>query len=131
MTDKTAVPVDRSKLPLVYSCSGCSSAAQTSNAVALALDRRNLAEMSCIAGVGGDVRKLVKVAKSGRPIVAIDGCALACVKGSLARHDVKPAIWHELSQYEVQKIYQADPDKEQVEKVLNIVIDSLASIPRE
>jgi len=131
MTDETAVPLDRSKLPLVYSCSGCSSAAQTSNAIAIALDRRNLAEMSCIAGVGGDVRKLVKVAKSGRPIVAIDGCALACVKGSLARHGVKPAIWHELSQYEVQKIYQADPDKEQVEKVLNIVMDSLASIPRE
>lgn len=131
MTEDTAVAVDRSKLPLVYSCSGCSSAAQTSNAVAIALDRRNIAEMSCIAGVGGDVRKLVKVAKSGRPIVAIDGCPLACVKNSLARHDVKPAIWHELSQYEVEKVYQADPQKEQVEKVLNIVIDSMTSIQQE
>lgn len=40
--------------PLVYSCSGCSSAAQLANHVALQLDRRGVAEMSCIAGVGGD-----------------------------------------------------------------------------
>lgn len=128
MAAENTATVDRSKLPLVYSCSGCSSAAQTSNDVALALDRRNLAEMSCIAGVGGGVKKLVKVAKSGRPIVAIDGCPLACVKNSLAQHGVQPAVWHELSQYEVEKVYQADPDPKLVEKVLDIVIDSMASI---
>ena len=50
------------------------------NYLAVSLDRRGLAEMSCIAGVGGDVPKLVRVAKSGRRIVAIDGCALACVR---------------------------------------------------
>lgn len=128
MPTDDAGTVDRSKLPLVYSCSGCSSAAQTSNDVALALDRRNLAEMSCIAGVGGDVPKLVKVARSGRPIIAIDGCALACVRNSLARHGLEPAVWHELSKYEVQKIYQKDPDPKQVENVLNMVIDSLTSL---
>ncbi len=126
MTTDAAGSAARSRLPLVYSCSGCSSAAQTSNDVAIALDRRNLAEMSCIAGVGGDVPSLVKVAKSGRPIIAIDGCALSCVKSSLARHGVQPAIWHELSRYDVRKIRQSDPDQRQVEKVLNIVIDSLA-----
>jgi uncharacterized metal-binding protein len=128
MSTEGAAAVDRSKLPLVYSCSGCSSAAQTSNSVAIALDRRNLAEMSCIAGVGGDVPKLVKVAKSGRPIIAIDGCALSCVKSSLARHGLQPAIWHELSRYEVQKISQKDPDPKQVEEVVNIVVESLASL---
>lgn len=122
--------VDRSKLPLVYSCSGCSSAAQTSNTVAIALDRQNLAEMSCIAGVGGDVPKLVKVAKSGRPIVGIDGCALSCVKNTLARHGVQPTVWHELSQYDVEKVYGADPDQENVKKVTNIVIESMSAIPK-
>ena len=41
--------------PLIYSCSGCSSAAQLANHVAVRLDRAGVAEMSCIAGVGGDV----------------------------------------------------------------------------
>lgn len=39
-------------LPLVYSCSGCSSAAQMANVLAVELDRERIAEMSCIAGVG-------------------------------------------------------------------------------
>jgi uncharacterized metal-binding protein len=70
-------------LPLVYSCSGCSNVAQLANSLALRLDRACLAEMSCIAGVGGHVPALVNKAKSGRLIVALDGCPLHCVKGCL------------------------------------------------
>ena len=68
---------NQDKLALVYACSGCSSAAQLANHVAVQLDRQGVAEMSCIAGVGGDVPSLVKTATSGRAIVALDGCALA------------------------------------------------------
>ena len=77
--------------PLVYSCSGCSSAAQMANYLALQLDRQGEAEMSCIAGVGGNVKNLVRLAKSGRPILALDGCPLECVKNCLAVHNVVPA----------------------------------------
>src|SRR4030065_1081193 len=80
----------KNQFPLVYSCSGCSSAAQMANHVALQLDRKGLAEMSCIAGGGGEVPALVKVALSDRPIIAIDGCAMACAKNCLARHNVEP-----------------------------------------
>ena len=69
-----------SVLPVVYSCSGCSSAAQLANHVALQLDRKGLAEMSCIAGVGGDVPHLMKLARSGRPIIGLDGCPSVCVQ---------------------------------------------------
>ncbi len=79
--------------PLVYACSGRSNVAQLANDIAVVMDREGHAEMSCIAGVGGDVPSLVKVAKSGRDICAIDGCPLACVKHSLARHGVTPK-WH-------------------------------------
>lgn len=60
--------MDKSTFPLVYSCSGCSSAAQTANQVALELDRMGVAEMSCIAGIGGDVKPILKLARSGRPL---------------------------------------------------------------
>ena len=79
--------------PLVYSCSGCSNVAQLANDLAVRLDRQGSAQMSCIAGVGGKVKQLVKVAKSARPILAIDGCPLNCVKQSLASVDVTPT-WH-------------------------------------
>ncbi|MEI2401086.1 putative zinc-binding protein, partial [Paenibacillus phytohabitans] len=37
--------MEAKNLPLVYSCSGCSSAAQTANTIAIKMDRENVAEM--------------------------------------------------------------------------------------
>ena len=84
---------DYNNKPLVYSCSGCSSVAQLANDLAVILDREGSAQMSCIAGVGGQVKQLVKVAQSGRPILAVDGCPLNCVKQTLATVNVVPT-WH-------------------------------------
>jgi uncharacterized metal-binding protein len=102
-----------------------------SNHFAIALDRRDLAEMSCIAGVGGDVPSLVKVAKAaaqaGRPIIAIDGCALTCVKHALARHGIEPTVAHELQDYEVRKVKGQDFDVDQANEVLESVI--LPTVP--
>lgn len=107
--------------PLVYSCSGCSSAAQLANHVAVRLDRSGVAEMSCIAGVGGDVASLVKTARSGRPIIALDGCPLVCVKSSLARHGIEPDRHYQLQHYGVRKRQHEDYDPEQAASVLERV----------
>ncbi len=81
------------QIPSVYSCSGASSAAQMANHIAVKLDRLTVAEMSCIAGVGGDVKALVRTAKSGRPIIALDGCPLHCAVHILERHGPKPDMF--------------------------------------
>lgn len=113
----------------MYSCSGCSSAAQLANAVALKLDRDRTAEMSCIAGVGGDVPALVRTARSGRRIVALDGCALACVKHALARHGVRADMHVLLSDYGVKKRYHADFDPAEAERVFASVRDLVRARP--
>ncbi len=118
---------DKSQLPLVYSCSGCSSAAQLANQVALQLDRRGVAEMSCIAGVGGDVPHLLKIAQSGRPIVALDGCPLVCVKSCLSRHGMAADRHYQLNQYGVKKRYQEDFDPQEAERVIALVMADLNS----
>jgi len=104
-------------LPLVYSCSGCSSAAQMANQLAIRLDRAGLAEMSCIAGVGGGVAGLVRTARSHRPILALDGCVLACVKACLAQAGVVADRHLVLSDYGVRKRKHADVDQEQAGQV--------------
>ena len=104
-------------LPIVYSCSGCSSAAQTANYIALRLDRGGDAEMSCIAGVGGDVPALVALARSGRPIVVIDGCPLRCARNCLRRHDIEPALPVVLSNYGVKRLPHADFDLRQAHRL--------------
>ncbi|MCB1989053.1 MAG: putative zinc-binding protein, partial [Burkholderiaceae bacterium] len=107
--------------PLVYSCSGCSSAAQLANHVALRLDRAGVAEMSCIAGVGGDVPSLVRTARSGRPIIALDGCPLNCVQGCLSRHGITADRHYQLQQYGVKKRRHEDFDPAQASTVLEQV----------
>jgi uncharacterized metal-binding protein len=87
------------------------------NYLALRLDRELHAEMSCIAGVGGNVPGLVRTAQSGRPILALDGCVLACVKACLARAGVEPDLHLLLSDLGVKKRKHADFDREQAERV--------------
>lgn len=80
-------------IPLIYVCSGCSAAAQRASDLAVSICEQGTAEMSCITGVGGNVRSMVRKAKSGRRIIALEGCALKCVQQTLARHGVVPT-WH-------------------------------------
>ncbi len=118
------------QLPLVYSCSGCSSAAQMANHLALRLDRLGAAEMSCIAGIGGDVPHLLKIARSRRPIVALDGCALHCVKSCLARHGLSADVHHVLSEHGVRKRYHADFDVGEAEGILRQVLPKVQRLHR-
>jgi uncharacterized metal-binding protein len=122
------MPFSKRELPLVYSCSGCSNAAQTANQVALELDRRGLAEMSCIAGVGGDVRPLVRLAQSGRTIIALDGCALACARSCLERHDVTPDHYHQLQEYGVKKRFHEEFDPEQAQAIVALVAEQIRPV---
>lgn len=114
--------------PLVYSCSGCSSAAQTANEMARLLDRWGHAQWSCIAGVGGDVKPLVKLARSGRSIVAIDGCPLECVRHCLARHDIVPTRHIQLH-FEGVKKANTDFDPVQAEALARDLATELAAAP--
>ena len=100
--------MSKTTLPLVYSCSGCSNVAQLANTLAVRLDRAGLAEMSCIAGVGGHVQALVSKARSGRPILAIDGCPLHCASACLAQHGVSADVHVTLSTSGLRKRYRED-----------------------
>lgn len=114
---------DRDHLPLVYSCSGCSSAAQLANHLAVRLDRGGLAEMSCIAGIGGNVPSLVRKARDAadnkRPIVAIDGCVLACARQCLGQRGIEPTTHVQLGDAGVRKAYHTDFDPEQADRLFD------------
>jgi uncharacterized metal-binding protein len=80
------------------------------NGLALRLDREGVAEMSCIAGVGGGVPALVKTAHSGRRILALDGCLLACARACLAREGIAPDEHVVLGDHGVKKRKHVDFD---------------------
>lgn len=123
--------MENAQKPLVYSCSGCSNVAQMANDIAVVMDREGYADMSCIAGVGGDVPSLVNVAKSGRDIYAIDGCPIACVKHSLARHGVAPK-WHiELTRLGIKKRNREECSLRELYDVIHSVYYKLGIIATE
>lgn len=119
---------DKDAVPLVYSCSGCSSAAQAANYMALALDRSGDAQMSCIAGVGGGVAPLVKLARSGRPVMAIDGCALACARQCLARAGVVPDQHVILGELGVRKRQHTDFDQAEADRLLVLIREEISTL---
>lgn len=118
---------NRNELPLIYSCSGCSNIAQLANNIAIELDRDDIAEMSCIAGVGGGVPSIVKKAKSGRPIVSLDGCQLHCVKNCLAQHDVESTFHYTLTDYGIKKQYQTDCDEADANEIKQLILNNLSN----
>ncbi len=115
--------------PLIYSCSGCSNIAQVANQVAIELDRQNLAEMSCIAGVGGGVKTLVKQAQNAQHIIALDGCALHCVKNCLKNHNITASQHYTLTDYGIKKRKHFDYDESDVNHIKHILISDLAPVP--
>lgn len=119
---KSNVKAAYQALPLVYACSGCSSAAQLANALAVRLDRERLAEMSCIAGVGGDVRSLVRAAQALRKILVLDGCPLHCAKHCLDRHGLAPTVHIDLSRSGVRKRYHEDATPEETHRAWHSVV---------
>ena len=123
---------DAEPLPLVYACSGCSSAAQLANHLAVRLDREGSAEMSCIAGVGGGVKPLVRTAQraaeTGRPILAIDGCPLGCVRASLGQIGVTATDELRLHELGVRKVQHGDFDPAQAEELLHLCRERLATL---
>lgn len=92
------------------------------NHIAVRLDRSGAAEMSCIAGVGGDVKPLVRTALSGRPILALDGCPLHCAARILGRHGIR-ATWHfDLSEHGVRKRQHEDFDPSEAASMLDLIL---------
>jgi len=105
--------------PLIYSCSGCSSAAQMANYIAVRLDRLGIADMSCITGVGGGVKKLVRTALSGRKIIVLDGCPLACSRACLSHYKIVPDLHIDLSALGVSRKEHEDFNQAEADEIID------------
>lgn len=72
------------KKPILFACSGCSNAGRAAYDVALDLDRRGVAEMSCLAGVAAEKKTFMRKIEN-RDVWVIDGCPIHCSLGVFER----------------------------------------------
>jgi uncharacterized metal-binding protein len=68
---------------LIFACSGAADVGEISDRAARKMTKDGCGTMFCLAGIGGRVEPIMQKTKSAAKILAIDGCKLDCVKGSL------------------------------------------------
>lgn len=115
-------------LPVVYSCSGCSSSAQLAHYVAVQLDRRGLARMSCVAGLAAEVPQIVADLLSAPQVIALDACEFRCAKRAIERHGVKPRYHYVLAPSTRSGIALEDEAERLIQRVLADILLPLHAV---
>ena len=88
--------------PVVFACAGCSAAGRLAYDLALELDRRQTAEMSCLAGLAAELKPFTRLVE-GRPVWVVDGCPIQCARAILEQQG-RPIDYHiRLDNYSVRK----------------------------
>jgi uncharacterized metal-binding protein len=72
----------------------------------------------------------VQLAKSGRPVVALDGCPLHCVRNCLVRHGVAPKLHLTLTKLGFKKRFRMEFDEDQAVTVFRGVVAVLEGGPQ-
>ena len=89
--------------PIVYACSGGSNAGQMTTEAAVQLDEMGIARMGCLAGLGGHISGLIDAAKSGAPLLVLDGCSVACAKKTVDHLELRDYAYVEVTALGIEK----------------------------
>jgi uncharacterized metal-binding protein len=98
-SDPSTPPAPNKPSTVVYACSGCSDAGEIADRVARQLTREGLAQMSCLAGIGGRVKSLLSKAENAERILVVGGCPLNC-----ARHTLELAGFNKFDHLELHSL---------------------------
>ncbi|MFP4466727.1 MAG: putative zinc-binding protein [Candidatus Goldiibacteriota bacterium] len=72
----------------IYACSGGSDVGFISDRLARMLSVAGYGNISCLAGIGGDIEKFLKSAKEAKRNIVIDGCGIKCGKKMLKNRGI-------------------------------------------
>lgn len=93
------------------------------------MDRKNVAEMGCIAGIGGDVWHHIRKGQEAARVIALDGCPYQCVKKTLTRHGIHTDLHWDLSQRGVRKEIHKDYNPEDLERIAPELEAAVVTLP--
>jgi uncharacterized metal-binding protein len=105
-------------LPCVLACSGCSHPGELADHTARRLDQLGHAKMSCLAGVGGQVKSILNTVQKAPELLMIDGCPLACGANSLKLAGITEFKHLQLHEFGIRK-HESEVSAETVERLAN------------
>lgn len=103
---------------LVFPCSGGSNVGQMANAAAVEMARRGLANMYCLAGIGGHVGGMVDSAAHADHCIAIDGCSVACARKTLEHAGIRVKRAVVVTALGIEKNHDFQWSEEEIEKIV-------------
>jgi uncharacterized metal-binding protein len=112
---------------LICVCSGASNVGQISNKAAMVFGEEGTGRFFCLAGIGGNIARMVDTARDEEMRVVIDGCPTGCGKATLERAGVKADVHVVVTDLGVKKQHNFNFTDEEVSQVVAKVKESLQS----
>ena len=102
---------------LIFACSGAADVGAVADRAAREMTKRGVGQMFCLAGIGGRIDPILQKTEQARKILAIDGCAMNCVKSCLETAGFHQFLHLQLADIDMAK-GQTPPTNENIEKAL-------------
>jgi uncharacterized metal-binding protein len=121
---------DGAKTVLLYACSGGANVGEISDRAARELMLAGEGTMFCLAGLGGDIRDMVRTAREADVNLIIDGCPMDCARKAFDRHGITNYTQTKVTDLGIEKTKGVRCDDEQVARVTAAARAELGKLKR-
>jgi uncharacterized metal-binding protein len=90
------------------------------------LTKEGFGKMFCLAGIGGCLSGFIQSAKDVPELIVLDGCQIGCAKALLSQVGITDYNYLELTNEGFEKNKNFDLQRDDVEKVKNLVKTSVS-----
>jgi uncharacterized metal-binding protein len=111
----------------IFPCVGASNVGQLSNKIAIELEKQNIGNLMCTAGIGARAPGLMKSAEASDRIIAIDGCPVNCASKTLELAGFKVDRHIVISEFGIKKTKEKELKEDEFSKALENTFKTLQS----
>jgi uncharacterized metal-binding protein len=111
----------------IFPCFGASNVGQLSNKISIELEKQDIGNLMCTAGIGARAPGLMKSAEASDRIIAIDGCPVNCASKTLELAGFKVDRHIVISELGIKKTKDKDLKDDEVVEALEKTLEILQS----
>lgn len=111
----------------IFPCVGASNVGQLSNKIAIELDKKEIGNLMCTAGIGARASGIMKSAEASDRIIAIDGCPVNCASKTLELAGFKVDSHIIISEFGIKKTKERELKEDEASEALKKTLEILQS----
>ena len=111
----------------IFPCVGASNVGQLSNKIAIELNKKEIGNLMCTAGIGARASGIMKSAEASDRIIAIDGCPVNCASKTLELAGFKVDSHIIISEFGIKKTKEKELKEDEVSEALKKTLEILQS----